>query len=172
MINFLKMKHSDCLEKCESLFEKQSNCELMNNEMNFETPFLLTPLNIEPNKSKKLFYKLMANSTIGKLGQRNDKNKTIYVNQKSQIEDIYFSPNKIEDIFFVNNNFCQVEIKPDPSKIPPNRSSSCYIEAQLTSYARELMYKHLITVVKKHTAILVEFIRVQCLIVLCLIRRM
>ena len=147
MLNFLKMKHSDCLDECHSIFEKQSNCELMNNEMNFETPFLLTPLNIEPNKSKKLFYKLMANSTIGKLGQRNDKNKTVYVNQKSQIEDIYFSPNKIEDIFYVNNNFCQVEIKPDPTKIPPNRSSSCYIEAQLTSYARELMYKHLITVV-------------------------
>ena len=146
MINFLKMKHSNCLDKCESLLEKQNYCDLMNNEMNFEAPFILTPLNIEPNKSKKLFYKLMANSTIGKLGQRNDKNKTIYVSQKSQIEDIYFSPNKIEDIFFVNKNFCQVEIKPNPTKIPPNRSSSCYIEAQLTSYARQIMYEHLITV--------------------------
>ena len=89
----------------------------------------------------------MANSTIGKLGQRNDKNKTIYVSDKTQIEEIYFSPNKIEDIFFVNQNYCQVEIKPDITKIPPNRLSSCYLEAQLTSYAREVMYKHLMTVV-------------------------
>ena len=147
MINFLKMKHTDCLSECQNVFEKQTSCDVMNKEMNFEAPFLLTPLNIEPNSSKKLFYKLMANSTIGKLGQRNDKNKTIYVNQKSQIEDIYFSPSKIEDIFFVNNNFCQLEIKPDLTKIPPNRSSSCYIEAQLTSYSRELIYKHVLTLI-------------------------
>ena len=88
----------------------------------------------------------MANSTIGKLGQRNDKNKTIYVAEKSQIEDIYFSSNKIENIFFVNDNYCQVEIKPDLNKIPPNRLSNCYLEAQLTSYARELIYKHVISI--------------------------
>ena len=147
MINFLKMQHSDCLNECKTISEKEKNCETMNKDMKFEAPFLLKPSNIYPNKSKKLFYKLMANSTIGKLGQRNDKNKTIYVSEKSQIEDIYFSSQKIEDIFFVNENYCQVEVKPDINKIPPNRLSNCYLEAQLTSYARELIYKHVMTVV-------------------------
>ena len=147
MLNFFKMQHSDCLKDCQNTSEQQTNCETMNKDMKFEAPFLLTPSNVKPNKSKRLFYKLMANSTIGKLGQRNDKNKTIYVCEKSQIEDIYFSPNKIEDIFFVNENYCQVEIKPDIHKIPPNRLSSCYLEAQLTSYARELIYKHVNTIV-------------------------
>jgi hypothetical protein len=147
MINFLKMKHSNCSKECLNDFDKQVYCNVMNNEMNFESPFLLTPTNIEPNRSKQLFYKLMGNSIIGKLGQRNDKNKTIFVNDMSQIENIYFSPNKIEDIFFVNDNFCQVEIKPEITKIPPNRLSSCYLEAQLTSYARELIYQHVMTVV-------------------------
>jgi hypothetical protein len=147
MVNFYKMKHSDCLKNCKTNTEKDNYCELLNNEMKFKKPFNLETNIIEPNKSKRFFYKLMANSTIGKLGQRNDKNKTIYVSDNSQIENIYFSPNKIEDIFLVNKNFCQVEIKQDISKIPPNRSSSCYLEAQLTSYARELIYKHMLTVV-------------------------
>ena len=153
MLNFLKMKYSDCLENCQNDDEKQINCEIMNKEMKFEAPFLLTPTNIKPNKSKKVFYKLMANSTIGKLGQRNDRNRTLYVNEKSQIEDVYFSPNKIEDIFFVNKNFCQLEIKPNLTKIPPNRQSSCYLEAQLTSYARELIYKHVLNIVKSGSII-------------------
>ena len=33
------------------------------------------------------------------------------------------------------------------TKIPPNRQSSCYLEAQLTSYARELIYKHVLTII-------------------------
>jgi hypothetical protein len=148
MINYLKIKHSNCLEECLGDLETQAiSCEKMNRDMKFEAPFLLKPSEIQPNNSKKLFFKLMANSTIGKLGQRNDKNKTIFVSEKSQIEDIYFSPNKIEDIFFVNDNYCQIEIKSDITKIPPNQQSCCYLEAQLTSYARELIYKHVVTVV-------------------------
>jgi hypothetical protein len=148
MVNFLKIKHSNILDNCHNDIEKQNYCNTLNEEMKLEAPFILSPFNIKPNNSKRQFYKLMGNSIIGKLGQRNDKNKTIYVTEKSQIEDIYFSPNKIEDIYFVNKNFCQVETKPDLTKILPNRLSSCYLEAQLTSYARELIYKHVMTVIE------------------------
>ena len=58
MLNFFKMKHSNCLIDCENIFEKQQNCETMNKEMKFEAPFLLNPLNIQPNKSKRLFLQI------------------------------------------------------------------------------------------------------------------
>ena len=46
-----------------------------------------------------------------------------------------------------------MEIKPNLTKIPPNRQSSCYLEAQLTSYARELIYKHVLNIVKSGSII-------------------
>ena len=55
IINFFKMKYSDCLASCKTNIEKEIYCELLNYEMKFEEPFCLSPTNIEPNKSKRLF---------------------------------------------------------------------------------------------------------------------
>jgi hypothetical protein len=153
ILNFLKTSHSNCLENCKTFTEKEKYCQFLNNEMYLFSPFLLTPSNVKLNKSKRNFFKLMANSLFGKLEQRNDKPKTLYVSNQSELEDIFFSENKITDIFCVNDQMCQVEITPNELKLPPNRKTNCYIGAQLTAYARETIYKHLQTLIQTNADI-------------------
>jgi hypothetical protein len=48
---------------------------------------------------------------------------------------------------------CQVEVKPNVLKLPPNRKTNCYIGAQVTAYARETIYKHLQTLLTQNAEI-------------------
>jgi len=153
ILNFLKTKHSNVLLSKKSCKDKQDYCNLLNKEMDLSDPFLLTPLNIKYNKTKRTFFKLMANSLFGKLEQRNDKSQTLYVSKHSDLEEIFFSDNKIIDIFCLNDTMCQVEVKPNVLKLPPNRKTNCYIGAQVTAYARETIYKHLQTLLTQNAEI-------------------
>lgn len=121
--------------------------------MKLTEPFLLDPSNVTPNKQKKLFFKLMANALFGKLEQRNDKSRTVFVDNQKDLEQIFFSENNIEDIFCINKNICQVQIASNVLKLPPNRNGNCYIGAQLTAYARQTIYEHLITLEKCNATI-------------------
>ena len=142
-LNILKLKHSTCLENMKTLNEKLNYCKQLNTDMTLIDPFHLTPHNVKPNFRKRTFYKLMANALFGKLEQRNDKSHTIYVNQQSELEDVFFSENNIIDLNCINSEICEVQISPTSYKIPPNKNSNCYIGAQLTAYARQTIYKYL-----------------------------
>ena len=144
-LNFFKVKHSDCLTHCKSLNDKLAYCSALNKQMQLSEPFLLKPNNIKPDNKKRNFFKLMANALFGKLEERSDKGKTIFVNKQSNLVDILYSENIIEDLFCISDEICEVQIRPNVLKLAPNRKSNCYIGAQLTAYAREIIYQHIQT---------------------------
>jgi G:T-mismatch repair DNA endonuclease (very short patch repair protein) len=145
---FLRLKHTNIFKNCSSETEKNEYCQYLNDQMELQAPFLLTPENITPNEKKKQFYKLLTCSIFGKLEQRSDKPKTMYVNSQTELEDIYFSDLEILNVFCVNENTCELEVKPNIDKILPNRETNIAIGGQLVSYARQLMYETIMNVDK------------------------
>lgn len=147
-LSFLRMKHTEIFKECCTLEEKEEYCTYLNNIMEFTAPNCLTPTNVSPNESKKRFYKSMINSIFGKLEQRSDKPKTRYVRNQADLNDIYFSNFKIVNLFCINDDLCELEIKADCEKLLPNRETCLYIGAQLVAYSREVMYQTILEVDK------------------------
>jgi len=145
-LTFLRLKNSNIFENCHSDEEKIEYCEYLNNAMSLQSPFSLTPLNVTPNEKKKQFYKILINSIFGKLEQRSDKPKTIYVHSQAELEDIYFSDLEILSLFCVNESTCELEVKPNLDKILPNRETNIALGGQLVSFARQLMYETIVEV--------------------------
>jgi hypothetical protein len=148
VLNFYKTKHTSLFQKDTTLKEKEVYCAKLNKEMALTEPFLLSPEKIVPNSSRRNFFKLMMNATFGKIESRNDKSKTIFVSSQSEIENIFCSDQIIEDIFCINDIFCQLNIKPNEQKLPPNRLGNCYIGAQLTAFSRQLIYENILRLEK------------------------
>lgn len=147
-INFFKTKFSDCFVDCKSLDEKQALCVEINNSMSLEEPFILTPNNVKKNDAKRNFYKLCSNALFGKFQQKNNHNKIMYASTAKEIEDIYFSDSKIQNIFSLNDQLCQIEIEPNQLKLPPNLNTNCYLGAQICSYARQVIHKDAMTLIQ------------------------
>ncbi len=145
-LNCLKIQNSNCLKSCRTDAEKESYCAFLNQTMELSAPFCLTKDNICDNDSAKQFFKLLSNSLFGKLEQKHNKSKTKFVSSQEQLENIYFSNDKIKQINCINENLCQVEIIPNEFHQTPNRVTNCYIGGQLTAFARQLIYEHLKTV--------------------------
>ncbi len=141
ILNCLKIQNSNCLEKFSTADEKIKYCEFLNETMELKHPFNLTPQNICDNSYLKSFYKLSANSLFGKLEQKSNRTKTKFVTSQNELEDIFFSNDEIESIICLNENCCQIEIKPNEQKQVPNRQANCYIGGQLTAYARQKIYE-------------------------------
>ncbi len=158
ILNFYKTKYSDCFKKYKSTKDKLEYINYLNTELDLKEPFVLSPSEIEFNKSKRTLFKVMANSLFGKLEQKTNKSQTLFVSNQKDLEEIFFSENKINDIFCINENICEVQISPNELKLQPNRKSNCYIGAQVTAYARETIYKHIQTLLKVNATIY----RVDC----------
>ena len=152
-LNFFKTKHSDCLRNCKTPVEQNQYCNFLNSKMDLKEPFLLKPDKIQPNPQKRTFYKLMSNALFGKLEQKNDKSQTRFLSKQSDLEDIFFSHNTINDLSCINDQICQVQISPNEMKLPPNRKSNCYLGAQITAFARQIIYCHLQTLKKCNATI-------------------
>jgi hypothetical protein len=142
-LNCLKLQSTDCLKYFDTNEEKKDYLKYLNDDMNLTAPFHLTLKNVKPNSKKKKLIKLMCNSLFGKLEQRNNHSKSLYVTNQEELEDIYFSDNFIEEIINVNSTICQVQVKPDESKLPPNSKANCYIGGQITAYARAIIYEYI-----------------------------
>jgi hypothetical protein len=147
-INFLKLMNSDCLKDYKTYDYKNLYCQYLNNEMNLSEPFSLTVNNVKDNKGKRTLFKLMANSFFGKFAQKHNKSKTLFAANQTQLEEIYFSYDEVKDIFCLNDEVCQVQVKPNEFKLPPNRNSNCYLGGQITAYARQVMHEHLTNLLK------------------------
>ncbi len=148
ILNCLKIRNSNCLEKFSSLEDKLEYCNFLNESMDLKSPFNLTPANICDNSRLKTFYKLSANSLFGKLEQKNNRTKTKFVSTQNELEDIFFSNDEIESIISLNENCCQIEVKPNTLKQTPNRQANCYIGGQLTAYARQTIYENIESISK------------------------
>jgi len=146
ILNFLKVENSDCLKDCKTLNEKIEYCDYLNKEMELTEPYKLSFENLKNNPSKRSFYKLMANSFFGKFAQKYNKSKTLFAANQFELEEIYFAYDEIRDIFCLNDQICQVQVKPNELKLPPNRSGNCYLAGQITAYARQIMHEHLTNV--------------------------
>jgi hypothetical protein len=101
--------------------------------MDLKEPFLLTPTNVKFNLQKRNFYKLYCNALFGKFSERNDKNQTLFASTSKEIEEIFFSDKKIEDIYCINDKICEVSVCPNVFKLNPNRKSNCYLGAEITA---------------------------------------
>jgi hypothetical protein len=112
--------------------------------MEFNDPYTLQLSNIEVNINKQYFFKQMANSFFGKFLQKTNKTQTIFVSTQSQLEDIV-ADNAVKSLFSYGN-FCQVEIERNCKKLPPNRTGNCYLGGQITAYAREVIYDHMLKI--------------------------
>ncbi len=146
-LNCLKIQNSECLKYFETTAEKQNYLDFLNNEMELTPPFNLTLENVHPNKNKKTFYKLMSNALFGKLEQKNNQTKTLYVTSQRELENSFFSENKVDEIIPLNENVCQLEIKCNELKLKPNLKANCYVGGQITAYARMVIYEYLLQVV-------------------------
>ena len=129
------------------------------------TECLLSLMNqlLKKNTSKRNFYKLAANALFGKIAQRNDFKKTVYVSSQDELENLYFGAHEITEITCLNDLICQVTLKPLTKDLPPNRTSNCYLGAQVTAYARETMHRHINSLISKSNAIL-YYVDCDCLI--------
>ncbi len=147
-INVLKLQNSNCLSTCSNTYEKEEYCQYLNNIMSLKPPFYLTPKNISNNVRRRTFFKLMANGLFGKFSQKQNKFKTIFASNQNDLEKIYFSDVEIKDLFCLNDQICQVQVKPNDFKLPPDRKGNCYIGGQITAYARQVMHEHLTNVLR------------------------
>ena len=142
-LNCLKLQNSECLKYFDSDKDKREYLQYLNEEMGLDAPFNLTMANVKPNDKNKKLIKLMCNSLFGKLEQRNNHSKSSFVTTQAELEDIFFSNDVIEDIININSTICQVQVKPDNIKLPPNAKANCYIGGQITAYARSIIYENL-----------------------------
>lgn len=142
-LNCLKLQSTDCLKYFDSDQEKLEYLQYLNEEMDLSAPFHLTLKNIKPNDQNKKLIKLMCNSLFGKLEQKNNHSKSTFVTTQAELKDIFFSDNVIEEIINISSTICQVQVKPEDSKLPPNSKANCYIGGQITAYARTFIYQNL-----------------------------
>jgi len=140
-LSFFRLKNTDLFSKYNTIEEKELYCKYLNDSLNLEEPFKVSVNNVLPNENKKIFYKTMMNSMFGKLQQRSDKPRTVYVNSQEELENYYFSDAIISNIFCLNENLCELELKIPSEKVPPNRESNSYIGGELVSFGRILIYK-------------------------------
>ena len=137
----LKLQNSNLFSNLTTIEEKESYCDYLNAVMQFSEPFKLKVDNVQFNETKRNLYKTMMNSIFGKLEQRSDKPKTVYVNSQEELEKYYFSDSTITSIYCINNDVCELELKTPNEKLPPNRENNSYIGGEIVAYGRILMYQ-------------------------------
>ena len=142
-INYYKTIATDCF-KDKSLREQILMCSQLNDKMQLDDPnFQISPENFKPNNAQRNYYKLLCNALFGKFIQRRDQTDIIFVKSQEELSNLYFGGNVIEDFLCPNENVCMVFVKKNILKLPPNRKQNIYIGSQITAYAREVIYRHL-----------------------------
>ena len=119
-----------------------------------ESDFIFHPSAFKRNESKRSFYKLAANSLFGKIAQRSDYKKLVYVSSQEELEQLFFSANEIQEISCLNDQVCQVLLKPLIKNCTPNRNTNCTIGSQITAFARQEIYEHILRLESIPSAVL------------------
>lgn len=161
VLNYLKTVSSNVFENCNNLAEKQTCLDKLNSKLHLTTEdkLKLKITSINPNPGKRYLYKLAQNSFFGKFGQRHDKRKLLFLSNQSQIDDLIAKNTIFNDIHVLNENICCVDIKTEPTKTLPSLKTNVYLSAQITSYARETIHRHLMKLSKNQN---VKVFQVDC----------
>ena len=96
---------------------------------------------------------MAANSFFGKFSQRQDRNQVLFINNQDELDKLYFSQNEIKEIHCLNDLICMVLVSRNSFKLPPNLKYNVYLGSQITAYARQCIYQHLLdlTLIKSCT---------------------
>ena len=143
-LNLYKTLASDCFQGLKTRADKINCCNILNNELQLKKDDKITIKDVKPNEPKRNFYKMAANSFFGKFSQRQDKNQVLFLNNQDELNKLYFSQNEIKEIHCVNDLICMVLVARNSFKLPPSLKYNVYLGSQITAYARQCIYEHLI----------------------------
>ncbi len=141
----LKVQNSGFPSNLSTDEEKNSYCDMMNDAMQFPTDFSLNLNNVCDNPPQKQLFKSMLNNFYGKFSQNSNFTETKFVNSHNQLMKI-FKDNEVVGIYNINE--FQVQVEYQPNKTKSNMQSSIYIGAQITSYARCIVYDYMMAIEK------------------------
>ena len=152
-LNLSKTLASDCFKGLTSLKEKTCCLNLLNESLQLNPNEKITIEDIKPNDAKRNFYKSAANSFFGKFSQRQDRNQVLFINNQDELSKLYFSQNEIKEIHCLNDLICMVLVNRNCFKLPPNLRYNVYLGSQITAYARQCIYQHVLdlTLIKSCT---------------------
>ena len=148
------------INSCSKKFVTEEICENLNEP---ESIFKFERQDFHKNLRKRNFYKLAANALFGKIAQRNNFEKNVYVSSQDELEKLYFSGSELKDIHCLNDQLCQVSLTPSAKQLTVNRNSNCYLGAQITAYAREKIYRY-IQQVTAHPKATLYYVDCDCLV--------
>jgi len=154
---YCKTIATNCFEDCDNEYDKQSYCDKLNKQMGFTENLTIKPTLIQPNEAMRYFYKLAQNSFFGKFGQRSDYARNIYCQTQEEIETVLSENVLLNDAYAISDELCCLNYT-DQISLKPSLKTNVYISAQITSYAREDIHKHLM-VLASHN---VKILKVNC----------
>lgn len=140
----LKIKYSGWPGYVKTESDQNAYCEEINKHLSLPPEFVLNPKDICQNLAKKETAKGMLNHFFGKFSQ-SQKPKTENVESVKYFKHLLKTA-EILSIATISDE--AIQVKYTPEKQTPNRFTNVYIGAQINSYARCTLYKHLISLNK------------------------
>ena len=142
-----KLKNSNILDGVPDN-EKKTFCDNLNQAMNFETTYELSPETVCDNLFQRNFFKDMQNSFFGRFALRTNFNTFLFCKSLREIENYASKQNtELVDFTAINDNICQIEIA-QPEKSKTNLNGSLYITSQINCLSRIYLYEQMLKIVK------------------------
>ena len=129
--------------------EYQSFCDQINHDLKLPDELKLTVNDIKLDPQKKLFYKLVSVSLLGKLGQSAIFNQDFLINNSSDLEKYFFNKKgEIDDVELIDKFTLFMSFKPYKDCRQINRGGNCIISAMICANGRVEMYESLQTLLR------------------------
>ena len=130
-------------EKC-----LKNYCHEINIQMDFisQPKLILTPDQLQPNSVKVYFWKLIGNTLIGKLSQRNNLQIQTFVKNNLELNELFSNQeNDIKHCWFVNDLTIQVTLEKKLRYLERNRNGNLFLNASLTALGRISLHKAMLS---------------------------
>ena len=142
VLSSYKIRHSKFTETCPVKLKKI--CDEINQTMNFtDEELILTPEKLVYNEGQKDFYKLWANTILGKFSQDNERMFHEIVTNQQELNRWFNDPKFTVHEVLPIGSVVQLGIQPNRSLTKPNLSTQVVIGSYVTAYARIEMYRSL-----------------------------
>ena len=100
------------------------------------------PVDIQEDKKKRQYYKLLSCSLLGKVSQSNLFPKDLYVGHGQDFDEYFYSTKgTIEDFDLINASTLYLKFKPNKENAPVNRTGNCVLSAFTTAHGRKNMHQ-------------------------------